>query len=325
MTKMKGIVMRVEDKHVAVVTEEGDFLRVKMPAKKPLPGDTIEFPVKKKFNFKPYMMIAAMLILIFGISSLRPFTTPPVVASVTIDLTPNIELTIGQGNTVAKTEAQNKEGSELLNEIEIKGLDVYQAVNIITAKAAEMGFLKQEDRNVAIATIVSLSDEDNLDKDKIMQTIHDEIYERKFNGYVIVNEATQQISQQAKEQGIPINRYMLMEKAQQQGSQLTPEFFTNNSLKQVIDDSQIQVQNAFPGDWCEVQGWGGNMNENGMGNQWDDCNYGIPKRPNDNYSNQTNDLNNQAPNMNSNMNNNRNMQQWRMQEGNWNRWSNTCD
>ena len=328
MTKMKGIVMRVEDKHVAVVTEEGDFLRVKMPVQKPLLGDTIEFPVKKKFNFKPYMMIAAMLILIFGISSLRPFTTPPAVASVTIDLTPNIELTIGQGNTVAKAEAQNKEGSQLLKEIDIDGLDVYQAVNVITAKAAEMGFLKQEDKNVAIATIVPLGNDEELDKEKIMQTIHDEMYAKKFDGYVVVNEASQEIRRQAQEMGIPINRYMLMVMAQQQGSQETSEFFTNNSLNQVIDDSQIQVPNAFPDNWCEVQGWGGNTDSN-MNNQWDDCDYGMPMGPYDNYSNDPNGLNNQAPQSNRNMddsvNNNRDMQQWNMQEGNWNRWPNTCD
>ncbi len=322
MTKMKGIVMRVEDKHVVVVTEEGDFLRVKMPAERPLPGDTIEFPVKKKFNFKPYMMVAAMLILIFGISSLRPFTTPPAVASVTIDMTPNVEFTIGKGNTVAKVKAHNKEGLELLKEIDIEGLDIYQAVNIITAKAAEMGFFKPEDKNVAIATIVPLGNDEKLDKAKIMQTIHDEMYAKKFDGYVVVNEASQEIRQQAEEKGIPINRYMLMEMAQQQGSQLTSEFFTNNSLNQVLDDSQIQVPNAFPGDWCEVQGWGGTSNNSNMNNQWDDCDYGMPMGPNNNYSNQVNDPTNQVP---SKDNKNIMEGQWRMQNDTGNKWSNTCD
>ena len=88
---------------------------------------------------------------------------------------------------------------------------------------------------------------------------------------------------------------MLMEMAQQQGSQLTSEFFTNNSLNQVLDDSQIQVPNAFPGDWCEVQGWGGTSNNSNMNNQWDDCDYGMPMGPNNNYSNQVNDPTNQVP------------------------------
>jgi len=146
---------------------------------------------------------------------------------------------------------------------------------------------------------------------------------RKFDGYVVVNEASQQIYQQAEQMGMPINRYMLMEKSQQQGGELTSEFFTNNSLNQVIDTSQIQVPNAFPGDWCEVRGWGGNMNNNNMTNQWDDCNYGMPMGPNNNNSNQTNGSINQAPQTNNNSN--REMRQWPMQNGNWNRWPNTCD
>jgi len=322
MTKMKGIVMRVEDKHVAVITEEGDFQRIEMPAARPLLGDTIEFSVKKKINFRPYMMIAAMLILVFGISLLRPLTVPPAVASVTIDMTPNIELTIGKGNTVAKAEAQNKEGLELLKKVNIEGLDIYQAVNIITAKAAEMGFLKPENKNVAIATIVSLGNDEKLDKDRIMQTIHDEMYAKKFDGYVVVNEATREISQQAEEMGIPINRYMLMEMAQQQGGEFTPEFFANNSLNQVIDNSQIQVPNAFPGDWCEVRGWGGTSNNKSMNNQWDNCNYGMPLGPNNNYPKQVNEPNYQVP---SQGHKNTMQGQWRMQNNDRNRWSNTCN
>ena len=149
------------------------------------------------------MMVAAMLILIFGISSLRPFTTPPAVASVTIDMTPNVEFTIGKGNTVAKVKAHNKEGLELLKEIDIEGLDIYQAVNIITAKAAEMGFFKPEDKNVAIATIVPLGNDEKLDKAKIMQTIHDEMYAKSLTAMLLSMKLLKKFANKQKKREYP--------------------------------------------------------------------------------------------------------------------------
>ncbi len=255
MGKIRGMVLRVEERQVVVITEEGDYLKVKMPVRRPSPGETIELPIKKPVSFRPKYVVAAILIIFMALSGLKIFTTPPVFASVALDMTPSVQLTIGKGNLVIQSQAQNPEGEKLLKELDLKGLDVYQAVNLITAKAAEMNFFDSERKNLALATVIPLReapDETGIDKNKIMQVIHDEMYERKYDGYVVVNQAGKEIIQQAEETGLPVNRYMLMKKYREQGIEIPPEILKDSSPSQVIQSNQMPLLKAFPGDWCEV-------------------------------------------------------------------------
>ena len=263
MSKIRGMVLRVEERQVVVITEEGDYLKVKMPVRRPSPGETIEIPVKKPISFRPHYVAAAILIIFMAFNVLKPFLIPPVYASVALDMTPSVQLTIGKDNLVIQSQAQNPEGEKLLKELDIEGLDVYQAVNLITSKTAEMNFFDSESKNLALATVIPLREAPNetgIDKNKIMQVIHDEMYERKYDGYVVVNQASKEIIQQAEESGLPLNRYMLMQKYREQGIEIPPETFKDSSPSQVMRSNQMTLPKAFPGDWCEVSdpSWGMN-------------------------------------------------------------------
>lgn len=269
MRKMQGMVLRVEERHVVVVTDEGDFLRIRMPARRPLPGQTLEIPVKQPRAFRPYLAVAAILVMLIAFSALRPLAISPAVASVALDMTPSVELTVNKDNVVIRAEAHNPEGENLLQQLEVKDLDVYRAVNLITAKAAEMNFFKPEGKNLVFAAVVPLRDEENttsINKDEIMQVIHDEMSNRKYDGYVVVNQTGKEIHRQAEEEGLSVNRYLVLEKSREQGKQIAPETARSAPLPELMEAARMDVQQAFPGSWCEVSegGWGmGHMG--GMG------------------------------------------------------------
>lgn len=269
MRTMQGIVLRVEERHVVVVTEEGDFLRIRMPGHRPIAGQTLDIPIKRSRTFRPYLVVAAVLLLLVAFSALRPLAISPAVASVALDMTPSVELTVNKDNEVIRAEAHNPEGEKLLEELQVKGLDVYRAVNLITAQAAEMNYFKPGDKNMVFAAVVPLRGEENetsVSKDEIMQVIHDEMYNRKLDGYVVVNQAQQEIRRQAEEEGLSVNRYLVLEKSREQGKQIAPETARSAPLPELMEAARVDVQQAFPGSWCEVseQGWGmGNMG--GMG------------------------------------------------------------
>lgn len=263
MRTMRGMVLRVEERHVVVVTEEGDFLRVRMPARRPLPGQTLEIPVKRRRAFRPYLAVAAVLVLAVALSVLRPLAIAPAVASVALDMTPSVELAVSKDNEVVSAQAHNPEGESLLKDLQVKGLDVYQAVNLITARAAEMNFFNPEDKNIVVAVVMPLRDEKGetgIDKDEIMRIIHDEMLAREYDGYVVVNQARKEIRRQAVEAGLPVNRYLLLEKSREQGIEIAPETLRSSSLQQVMDGAHMEVQETFPGSWCEVSGRRGMMN-----------------------------------------------------------------
>ncbi len=285
MSKMQGIVLRVEEQHVVVITNEGDFLKLKMPARRPLPGERIEIPAKKRVNFLPYYAAAAILIFLMAFGVFKPFATTPALASVALDMTPSLELIIGKGNLVIEAQAQNAEGEDLLKELNLNGIEVYQAVNLITAKAAEMNYFDPENKNLAIATVIPLqtNNETGIDEKKIMEVIHDEMYKQKYSGYVVVNQAGKEIMKQAEESGLSVTKYMLQEKYKEQGAEVLPETLEKSSPTQMMQSNQMSLPQAFPGDWCEVSdpGWR-DVNSNNSSNKHDNSPERInPTKPND--------------------------------------------
>ncbi len=263
MDKIQGIVLRVEKRHVMVVTEDGDFIRIQMPVHKPLPGDKIEVPIKRNKVFRPYMIAAVILMFFIGFGIFKPLMIPQAYATVSLDMTPSMELTVNKDNLVMSAKAQNDEGNALLKELDIKGLDIYHAVNLITSKAIEMGFFTSESKNLALATVVPLLNEDsknNIDNDKLMKVIHNEMFARKYDGYVVVNQVNSATRNQALESGLSVPRYLMMEKSKEQGITVTPEMLMSKSPTELMMETDFQIQTAFPDDWCNIYEQNWNMN-----------------------------------------------------------------
>ncbi|MFT9493456.1 anti-sigma factor domain-containing protein, partial [Anaerosolibacter sp.] len=237
MAKIQGMVLKVEKHHVVIVTDDGEFKRIPMPQNTPLPGDIIQVSFRSNNSYKPYIAIAAILILLIGFSLGNYYGVPEAYAAVSLDMTPSIELAVNRDNVVIETNANNDEGVKLLNAINVEGLDVYKAVNLITGKAGEMGFFNPQDKNLVLAAVVPLQNKANpltIDDEKLMNVIHDEMYNRKYDGYVVVNNSETAVRNQAQQAGLSVNQYLLLEKSKEQGIEITPERLKTDSPTQIM-------------------------------------------------------------------------------------------
>ncbi|MFT9497423.1 anti-sigma factor domain-containing protein [Anaerosolibacter sp.] len=256
MAKIQGMVLKIEKDHVVIVTDNGEFRRIPMPHVMPLLGEIIEVSSKNYNNYRPYMAIAAILILLIGFFSYGGFfSVPEAYASVSLDMTPSIELKVNKNNVIIEATAHNDEGVKLLNSINIKGLDVYKAVNFITVKAGEMGFFSSQDKNLVLAAVVPLQNKTNtlnIDDEKLMNIIHDEMYNQKYDGYVVVNNSESDIRNQAQQAGLSVNQYLLQEKSKEQGIEITNDKLRSSSPTQIMYETNFEVRNMFPNNWCEV-------------------------------------------------------------------------
>lgn len=256
VAQLKGMVISLEKKKMVVVTEEGDFLKVPIPACRPLPGQTVSINENQPQGFTfPYWLRVAVAVLIISFSALlfKPLVVPQAVAAVSMDMASSIELTIDKQNRVLSAKANNPQGDEVLRDLDLKGIDIYQASNIVANKAMQLGYLQKEGKNTIMVTVAPLTAQDkvNVDRNKLQQTMHDGLVKQKYQGYLVVNESEAELWQEAEKMGLSVNQYLLWKRSQEQKENIDISVIRQQPLGKIVDNETV-INKMFPDTWCSV-------------------------------------------------------------------------
>ncbi|MCO5388827.1 MAG: anti-sigma factor domain-containing protein [Desulfosporosinus sp.] len=259
MEKTKGIVMRTSSKVTVIFTKKGDFLEIPTPKEPPVVGQTIEVDLNPKRlsvlhnSALKYAATAAVLLLVLSISVFSLLFIPNMaVASVALDINKGIELLINKEGKVIKVQDVNG-GSGIMEGISIKGLDVYQAVDLIVENANNQGTLN-ETQNLVLASVVPINKWGTqiVDTEKLRNSIRDEMTRRNLSGSVVVGQTNQKNQQEAKQQGMTVNSYLIYDRCEEKGIAVQPDTLRNNAQKALVD-ANVSVATLFPEESFEVR------------------------------------------------------------------------
>ena len=258
MNKTKGLVMRTSRKVTAIFTEKGDFLEIPTPKEPPVIGQTIEVNLNPRriivFNnsILKYTSVAAVLFLALSISVFFLLIPNMAVASVALDINKGVELLINKEGKIIKVKDVNG-GSSIAEGLSIEGLDVYRAVNLILEEANQRGTFN-ETHNLILASIVPVNKWGThiMDTEKLRTSIRDEMTRRNMSGSVVVSQANEKIQQEAKQQGMTVNSYLIYDRCEEKGITIQPDTLRNDAQKALVD-AKVSVSTLFPEESFEVR------------------------------------------------------------------------
>lgn len=256
VAQLKGMVISLEKKKMVVVTEEGDFLKVPIPDCRPLAGQTVNVNLGQPQGFTiPYWLRVAVAVLIISFSALlfKPLVAPQAVAAVSMDLASSVELTIDKQNRVLFARANNSQGEEVLRGLDFKDMDIYQAANIVTNRAVQLGYLQKDGKNTIMVTVAPLmaGEKVNVDRKQLQQTMHDGLVKQKYQGYLVVNESEDELWQEAEKMGLTVNQYLFWKRSQEQKANIDISTIKEQPLGNIADDEAV-INKMFPDTWCRV-------------------------------------------------------------------------
>ncbi|MCB8816281.1 anti-sigma-I factor RsgI family protein [Desulfosporosinus shakirovi] len=257
--KTKGIVMRTSPKLTVIFTEKGDFLEISTPKEQPRIGQTIEVTLKPHRmpsfhnSWLKYSSAAAVLLLVLSITAFYLLFIPNMaVASVALDINKGIELLVNNQGKVIKVRDVNG-GSSILEGISIEGLNVYQTVNLIIENAKNKGQLN-ENQNLVLANVVPVNRWGNnlIDTEILRSTIRDEMTRRNLSGSVVVGQTTQNIQQEAQQQGMTVNSYLIYDRCEEKGIAVQADSLRTN-VRKALADANVSVSSLFPEESLEIR------------------------------------------------------------------------
>lgn len=246
---MYGTVMKITDKQMVVLCEDGKFRNLPLTSPIPALGERIPIPdkvvaarpLKRSFPISRLLAAAVWLVLFIGASLFvsRLYTSAQPVAMVAVDINPSVELLVDKEGRVRQASLVNDDARLLLAGTELTNREFYDALNIIINKAIDQGYLDlNTDRNLIMISVVDLNKSFfKVDPARLSAPA------KSYDIEVFYVAKEQEIK--ARQAGLTVNKYLVYEKAQKAGIALDKETLRKKSVVRSLQQVGIDPKSFF--------------------------------------------------------------------------------
>lgn len=244
MRWQSGVVMEISGRNAVLLTPEGEFKKVRLKGRIPDIGEEIRIPVERKISFNiqrsGWIAVAAAVIVLLVASPLLTIINraPEVpVAYVSIDINPSLELTVSNYNHVLAAQAYNKDGQKVLDGLNLKGIEIKDAVSFISKKAKQLGYIGKSHDNTIVLSVSYIPNAkvtNSINERTLVAIANDALGETHIDGVVQTIKVPADIRETAKKKGISPAKYAVLLEAVNSGLPLTEKDMQEKSIKVAI-------------------------------------------------------------------------------------------
>lgn len=242
MEKITGMVMEIKARTCIIMTPDGDFRETVKPSEHIRLGQEIAWVPAKKPAYWRYLAVAASLLIILFCGHFYNGLRPEIVAYVSLDINPSIELGVDNKEKVLQARGLNDDGRELLAQARVTGQNLDRAMELLIDEAMRESYIKPDTENVILSTVTVEKKDASISKEKILKAIDKPLYNSKVKADVVVEQVAPELRQEAKRTGLSSGRYLLQIKAQNQGVSITAKELKTKSLRSIQQEKRIKVK-----------------------------------------------------------------------------------
>lgn len=239
----RGIVMETGSKHVIVLMPDGQFRKVRT-ALRPQIGEEFAFAEQRRLR-RPRKLYsfsagaAALLLLMFAPLWVQQMSKQsPVVAYLTIDVNPSIELGIDKEEHVVELRPINVDGADVAKGLKFKGLPLPEVTEAIMDRISAGPYLNSGEGDVVIASVavgdrIQPATEVDLTEDMdaaVRSSLAKTEKGRQLKVEITKLSAPQEVRDEGKREGLSSGKMAFYLMAKKQGYRLSIEQLKHESI-----------------------------------------------------------------------------------------------
>lgn len=194
-------------------------------------SEIVESNRSAKFNFG--WVLAMGLALVLFVSGLQWVNTSA--SYIAVDINPSIILTTNPFDKVIEVEPLNEDAETLLVNLELIGLQVDEAVELIIAEATEMGYIDLlTEGEIAMVTAYNRDEVDEEQSEKIRERIQERLENREMAVNVVGHEAVAEQKELANELGVTLGKVLFVQRMLEKYPTLGGDELYTMSIKDIM-------------------------------------------------------------------------------------------
>lgn len=246
----KGIVMEMTQAHLVVLTPDGRFLKIPRSSRLCEVGDEIVFTIplfrwKRPFLTFTSSVAAAVVLCIVAFTGITPHLggVQPIVAYVTLDINPSVELGIDSREQVQEVRGLNDDGIVLIEQLNYKGKSLNAVTNELLDRVEQKGLLAAGEGDIIISSTKAFEEakiDDTAVSESVKKSVDKHILEKHPNNqsgiHVASLVASLEIRQAALSEGVSAGKYAIYLNAKSIGSSVTIEEIKTQSIHTIAQE-----------------------------------------------------------------------------------------
>jgi hypothetical protein len=229
-----GVVIKIDEDEAIVMTDDAVFKRIKKrpgiyKGQKILINDNDIILENKKYFYPVFAGIASVL-LVFLVSYYLFLNSSKPYSYISIDINPSIELEVSENENIKDITALNPDGKMLMENIEVKGLNISRAISLIIEKSKDMGYIDKNSKKYSILIAAALgkdNGEDGTEREKKFDDFLDRVKKDLNKKYSLADakviKVPQGLREKAKSINLSMGKYFIYSEAKRNGKAISIE------------------------------------------------------------------------------------------------------
>lgn len=245
----RGVVMSIHKQHAFVMTADGQFLQAPIQGT-PQIGEEIIFEeeYRKPRTIKPvywYGSAAALIMVLFlPLLFIMQRDAHPVVAYVSMDINPSVELGVDENEKVRELRALNEDGELIIKGLQFEGVNVETVAASILERAKGSHYLDTPNKDIFITSVL-LGDASALKLDyesiltgKVDETLRGmltQLASEKVSANITTISIPNEVREEATANGISSGKMAVYLMAKEEGYKLEIEQLKQQSIDKLTE------------------------------------------------------------------------------------------
>lgn len=248
MKKIKAVVLEKSGSSYTLLGQDGTFRRVHKRLDAEVGEEVLIQPWPECFS-RIYLWagsVAVLLLVLTSILGWNLYQAPTAVALMSVDINPSMQFTLDNQGHLLEFKTQDEDAKRMLNQIDLKGKPIVEALDQIVSQAYEQKFLGSEQHWVVIGyspmagkTMEQLPKE--LNENQIISCVTAIGEKKGLPLQVAVFSLTAQEQEIAHEGNLTLGEYALWQTADKAGVATQPEKLKDTSEQvKLLENPQVQ-------------------------------------------------------------------------------------
>jgi hypothetical protein len=244
----KGVVMEISEKFLIVMTPEGSFDRIPSKNRSCQIGEEIMYASRQQGMRQPAfavlsVFVAAVVMCMVLFSGLPAvFADKSIVAYISIDINPSLELGIDKNKRVREVKGLNEKGLDLVRDMSYNGKSLDDVTEKILQKAEDMKLFEAGEADIVIASAV-VSDAVKLDDSLVTEQMKQQVLAHMVMKHpqeaekmeVTAFAAPAEIIETAQQSGLSLGKYTVYLNAKSTGHDIKVEDLQKDSVHNIAN------------------------------------------------------------------------------------------
>lgn len=247
MASCRGLVMEKGDRTCVILTPDGQFRRVPLPAAGAGVGEEIEVTLAEGRPRRAWLLVASLTLAVLLLGQFFLLSPARAVAYISLDINPSLQLAVDRKEQILEVTAMDEAAGQVVAGLDLRGRPLAEGLEAVLARAVQQGYLGKDRDGLVLLAVVPAREQREVPAlaDEVADLAMRTLQARSAPARVVATALPGEARQGAVQSGLSPGKYALGQALAGEGKDIALDQLKNMSLKEIEAEQGERIENLL--------------------------------------------------------------------------------